>query len=361
MSVLCGHTVGAMWGLGRRAFGRRSRQWSGLAAVSLVVLAAAATAPGPLRAENLRLELPVACDMAKVCSIQKYVDHDPGPGRVDYACGRLSLDGDHGTDFRVPDYVTMEQGVAVVAAAPGVVKSTRDDMADVSVRQIGQEALGGRFAGNGVVIDHGNGWETQYSHLKRGSIAVKPGQRVATGERLGLIGLSGNTEFPHVEFTLRHRGKPVDPFVGPVPFSDCREARAPLWSAAALASLPYRPTGSLIAGFAGERPEAEAARRGRFADRRLPGDVPALVMWADLYGAMQGDRQSFRIEGPDGSVVHRAETELKESNVSWFAFSGRRRPDGGWPPGRYTGTYTLSRDGVDVVTMTATVDIDTVR
>lgn len=142
----------------------------------------------------IEFELPVACAMGKVCSIQKYVDHDPGPERVDYACGRMSLDGDQGTDFRVPDFVTMDRGVAVIAAAPGVVKSVRDGMADVSVREIGQAALGGRLAGNGVVIDHGEGWETQYSHLRQGSVAVKPGDRLDTGQRLGLFGLSGNTE-----------------------------------------------------------------------------------------------------------------------------------------------------------------------
>jgi Peptidase family M23 len=303
-------------------------------------------------------ELPVACDMATVCSIQKYVDLDPGPERMDYACGRLSKDGDNGTDFRVPDYPTMEQGIAVIASAPGVVKATRDGMADVSVRETGSDAIKGREAGNGVVIDHGNGWETQYSHLKRGSISVKPGDRVATGQQLGLIGLSGNTEFPHMEFSVRYQGRSVDPFVGLAEHFACGDPRAPLWSDAAAAQLPYRTSGPLIAGFATERPDAEAARHGQYAHDQLSATADALVFWADIYGAMAGDVQRMRIAGPDGRVVHENETVLKDNNISWFAFSGRKRPAPGWQTGRYTGTYELIRDGQAVVTMTGTVVID---
>jgi len=124
-------------------------------------------------AEALRLGLPVDCDMQNVCSIHKYVDHDPSPNRLDYACGRLSKDGDTGTDFRTPNLVVMESGVAVIAAADGVVRATRDGMDDVSVREIGHEAIRNRFAGNAVVLTHPGGWETQYSHLKRGSVTVR--------------------------------------------------------------------------------------------------------------------------------------------------------------------------------------------
>ncbi len=330
--------------------------------VGLLALLAAATVLGAATASAADLpspsfELPVACAMDKVCSIQKYFDHDPSAARMDYACGRLSLDGDTGTDFRVPDYVTMDRGVAVVAAAPGVVKATRDGMADVSVREIGHDALAGKDAGNGVVIDHGNGWETQYSHLKNGSIAVTPGERVTTGQTLGLIGLSGNTEYPHVEFTVRRDGKAVDPFVGLAPFKACGDARRPLWSKAALAQLPYHASGLLIAGFASGKPSPEPARRGAYSATELAADVPALVLWVDVFGVMKGDRQRFRIDGPDGRSIHDSETAIDANNISWFAFSGRKRPDGGWAPGTYRGTYTLSRAGQPVVTATAEVTL----
>ncbi|MEL6588115.1 MAG: M23 family metallopeptidase [Pseudomonadota bacterium] len=139
----------------------------------------------------------------------------------------------------------MRVGVAVLAAAGGVVEAVRDGMADVSVRDIGFDAVAGREAGNGVVIRHNQDCVTQYSHLKKGSVQVRPGDRVARGAVIGSIGLSGRTEFPHVEFTVRHRGEPVDPFVGiPVGVSiedapssatkkrGCEGRRAPLWTPA---------------------------------------------------------------------------------------------------------------------------------
>lgn len=301
--------------------------------------------------------LPVDCDMARECSIQKYVDHDPGPDRLDYTCGRLSKDGDHGTDFRVRDLPAMQRGIPVVAAAPGVVKAARDGMRDVSVREIGPEAVRGREAGNGVVIDHGDGWETQYSHLKQGSVQVQAGDQAIAGQQLGLIGLSGNTEFPHVEFSVRHQGRPIDPFVGMTEHFACGGPTRPLWSADALAALTYRASGALIAGFATERPVAETAREGGYGQNRLPAAAPALVFWADVWGAVAGDVQRFRISGPGGTVLHRHESVLKESNISWFAFSGIPRPPEGWRPGRYEGTYELVRGGQPVVTISESIEI----
>jgi peptidase M23-like protein len=343
------------YAVGSQFWGGSTMRW--VYGLALLTLTAALPAAG-----DISLEVPVACNMAKVCSIQKYFDLDPGLGRLDYACGRLTGDGHDGTDIRVPDFPSMDRGVAVVAAAPGTVKAVRDGMADASVSKSGsgagvQDAIAGREAGNGVVIDHGNGWETQYSHLKRGSIAVKPGDRVAVGHHLGLIGLSGQTEYPHVHFSVRSQGQSLDPFVGSAASFPCGTARRPLWSSAALAQLPYRPSGGLVAGFASERPDAETARRGAYAADELPASAPALVFWADVWGAAAGDLQRIRIESPGGQIVHHNETVLKDSNISWFAFSGRQRPSTGWQPGIYGGTYELVRDGGTVVSMSKQVTI----
>ena len=62
------------------------------------------------------------------------------------------------------------------------------------------------------VIRHGDGWETQYCHMRRGSITVLPGDRVAMGQVLGQVGMSGESEFPHLELSLRENGAVVDPF-----------------------------------------------------------------------------------------------------------------------------------------------------
>lgn len=317
-----------------------------LAAPALSLMLAAPSAV--LSAEPV-LEVPVDCEMGTVCSIQNYFDHDPGPGRLDYACGRLSYDGHDGTDIRVPDIPAMERGVFVVAAAPGVVKGTRDGMPDVDVNRIGRDALRGRHAGNGLVIDHGGGWETQYSHMRRGSISVEKGQVVATGDRLGLVGMSGRAEFPHVEFEVRYNGERVDPFVGRARFRKCGDGRRPIWSQAALQRMAYRPTGLLIAGFATGRPDPEAARLGAYNTDRISTDAEALGFWVEIFGAIQGDVQRIWIEGPDGKLVGMFESVIEESSVIWFMYSGWERPTGGWIPGAYTGTYALTRQGAVVL------------
>jgi murein DD-endopeptidase MepM/ murein hydrolase activator NlpD len=277
------------------------------------------------------------------CFIQNYYDHKQGPGRKDYACGRLSYDGHDGTDFRLRNYPAMREGTAVLAAAPGKVLRTRDGMPDINVNKIDPELIQDRKAGNGVVIEHGDGWVTQYSHLRQGSVQVEPGQKVEQGDELGLIGLSGNTEFPHVEFSVRYKGEEIDPFVGRPGFQGCGNTTDSLWTEAALKEMEYQATGLLSAGFAGQVPQADKARQGVYSP---PGmSSRALVFWVDLFGVHKGDEQQIRIAGPDGDQLVNSSEVLKKSNVSWFAYSGLRRPNAGWQQGVYKAVYELKRDG----------------
>ncbi|MGH6947191.1 MAG: M23 family metallopeptidase, partial [Kiloniellales bacterium] len=180
----------------RGSFGRSLVGGLALATAELVL-----PLPGPARAAELRFEVPVDCEIGVHCTVQNYIDHDPGPGAKDQTCGPLTYDGHDGIDIRVPTRRDMEESVPVVAAAAGVVKALRDGMEDISIRDPGADSVRGREAGNSVIVDHGDGWETQYSHMRRGSVAVEVGDRVDAGDRLGLIGLSGNTEFPHLHFS----------------------------------------------------------------------------------------------------------------------------------------------------------------
>ncbi|MET0864712.1 MAG: M23 family metallopeptidase [Nakamurella sp.] len=54
--------------------------------------------------------------------------------------------------------------------------------------------------GNHIVLDLGGGLYGFYAHLQRGSVLVKPGQRVSTGEVMAKLGNSGNTSGPHLHF-----------------------------------------------------------------------------------------------------------------------------------------------------------------
>ncbi|TNY37354.1 M23 family metallopeptidase [Thermomonospora catenispora] len=64
-------------------------------------------------------------------------------------------------------------------------------------------ALSPRFVlGNHVVLDLGDGVYAVLAHLRRGSVRVRPGQRVTAGEPIAECGNSGNSSEPHLHFQL---------------------------------------------------------------------------------------------------------------------------------------------------------------
>lgn len=330
-------------------------------AITAAAFATLALLPGSSSADEApRFDLPVACPADTGCIIRSFVDEDPGADAKDWRCGRLTYDGHKGTDIRVPDGAAMAKGVPVLAAAPGTVLRLRDGMDDVSIRVTGADAVKDREAGNSVIIDHGNGWETQYGHLRKGSIIVKPDETVTAGQPIALMGLSGNTEFTHTHFEIRHNGKPVDPYTGAEMGSGCGSAGAPLWTDRALAALPYREDAPFDAGFADAAPNEWAARAGDYAGLALTVDSPALVFWIDVLGHRAGDRQLMRLLRPDGTPVAKTDDAVDETHIQWFQFIGAKRPSNGWPPGRYRGEYSLVRDidGQPKTVLTITRDLE---
>jgi murein DD-endopeptidase MepM/ murein hydrolase activator NlpD len=57
--------------------------------------------------------------------------------------------------------------------------------------------------GNVVVIDHGDGEFSVFSHLKHQSVTVKPGDRVKAGQKIAEVGNSGDSQFPRLEYSLQ--------------------------------------------------------------------------------------------------------------------------------------------------------------
>jgi murein DD-endopeptidase MepM/ murein hydrolase activator NlpD len=63
--------------------------------------------------------------------------------------------------------------------------------------------------GNYILLYHHAGWMTLYGHLN--SIAVKPGQRVAAGERIAYSGNTGYSTGPHLHFSVFKNGRALNP------------------------------------------------------------------------------------------------------------------------------------------------------
>ncbi|MGW4500445.1 M23 family metallopeptidase [Micromonospora sp. NPDC004336] len=72
--------------------------------------------------------------------------------------------------------------------------------------------------GISVVIDHGNGYLTQYAHLSTAKVGV--GDKVGAGETIGLEGSTGDSTGPHLHFEV-HQGQMWNQ-IDPAPFLRAR-------------------------------------------------------------------------------------------------------------------------------------------
>jgi hypothetical protein len=303
-----------------------------------------------------QLALPIDCAPGVDCWVLRYVDHEPGPGVRDYMCGSLTGDGHKGTDIAIRDLAAMAAGVEVRAATAGVVDAVRDGVADVSINEGGSQAIAGKECGNGIRLAHDDGWTTWYCHLRRGSLMVKEGDRVEAGQPLALVGLSGETSFPHLHFDVRHDERAVDPFVGVTPA--CGPGGQPMWAPEVMDQLAYQPVVLINAGFATAAPDKEDVRRGWHQLTALPVASPALVLWAEGYWIAAGDRVSFRVRGPDGAILVERVIPADDAQQRWLGFAGAARPGDAWPAGTYAGEVVLERataDGPLRVTLNPTV------
>ncbi|NKJ20779.1 hypothetical protein FHW85_001285 [Dyella sp. SG609] len=96
-------------------------------------------------------------------------------------------------------------GAEVIAVADGVVRDTRDGEQEhkpLSPQPEPSSLTADGLFGNYVVLELQPGVFATYAHLKKGSVKVKPGDRVHRGQSLGQLGQSGNSAAPHLHFQL---------------------------------------------------------------------------------------------------------------------------------------------------------------
>jgi hypothetical protein len=100
-------------------------------------------------------------------------------------------------------------GADLISVARGVVVRTQDGIADNvpvgSLPPFSFETVGGNY----VVVDIGGGHFAFYAHLQPGSLRVRVGDRVTQGQVLGLLGNSGNSDFPHLHFHVTDSPSPL--------------------------------------------------------------------------------------------------------------------------------------------------------
>jgi Peptidase family M23 len=270
----------------------------------------------------LELEQPIDCEMGTHCFIQNYVDKEAGEAWKDYTCGILTYDKHKGTDFRVRNLADMRTGVDVTASASGTVQRVRNNMPDVDARQTNPESYKDKECGNGVVIEHGDGWETQYCHMMQGSVIVEKGQHVKTGQKLGQVGLSGKTMFPHVHLSVRHNGEHLDPFTRTAMETGCDLDRTDsLWSEQARKKLPYISTALLNMGIVDKVPKPEEVRSEHYRDDTISKASQYLIVWFDIMGVRKGDQLQLTITRPQGKE-QLFEEIIEKPKALYFFYAG---------------------------------------
>jgi Peptidase family M23 len=88
-------------------------------------------------------------------------------------------------------------GTEVLAVADGTIAAAVDDTSDRTAQPVPPESASGNY----VALDVGGGRFAFYEHLQQGSIVVKAGQRVSSGDVIAKLGSSGSTSIgPHLHF-----------------------------------------------------------------------------------------------------------------------------------------------------------------
>ncbi|WP_454561481.1 M23 family metallopeptidase [Mycobacterium haemophilum] len=112
--------------------------------------------------------------------------------------------GDKTTNESYVDY-----GSPVYAVADGTVTSTMDTI-DANVPGIlpaSDPVLAAKLTvenidGNHIIMDIGDGVYAMYAHFIKGSLLVKPGDKVKKGQQIASLGNTGNSNAPHLHFQL---------------------------------------------------------------------------------------------------------------------------------------------------------------
>ncbi|MEM7218451.1 MAG: M23 family metallopeptidase [Pseudomonadota bacterium] len=254
-------------------------------------------------AREVRLGWPVQMPESNLregqAGVSSYVDLDAAfPDALrDYACGMRTYDTAAGYNHQGVDiaswpypWQTMaEDGLEVVAAAPGTIVVKQDGQPDDSC------AFGEGADWNGMVIEHADGSQAIYGHMKRDSLNRKAvGDQVVAGETLGQVGSSGNSTGPHLHFEfIDPSGAVVDPYQGECGTSDGHWRAQPAYAQPRINAVTIGSAAPMIGGCNGtERPHEQ---------REFQPNDPVYIT-AFMVDQEQGQSAQLELYTPSGEL-----------------------------------------------------------
>lgn len=313
-------------------------------------------------AETPQFIFPAACTYGQDCWAVNYVDVDPSEKSIkDFKCNPKSYNDHNGTDFALGSITRMNEGVDVLAAAAGKVLRLRDGESDAfktpeDLEKIRKET---RECGNGVVLDHGNGLQTIYCHMKKGSIVVKSNEKLTAGQKIGQIGQSGLAEFPHLHFGVMWESGNIDPYTGMMDMDGCGKMKNSLWAAGL--PMSYEPAVIFDGGFQNTPPDFLAIQKGDETPKtEIVQSSAALVFWSGFYNVEAGDNITLQILDPEGQEFNVRHEMVEKTRARQYYFTGRKIGNVQLKIGTYKGIATLTRatkDRQDAVTRTKTFEV----
>jgi Peptidase family M23 len=120
---------------------------------------------------------------------------------------------DHGLAYRTDGKKPEDwfgYGADILAVAPGTVVEVVRDLPNATPGKNPEGLTIAQIAGNRVIIDMGSGYYAMYAHLVPGSIPLHVGDYVRQGQKLGLLGNTGNSSGPHLHFQIMDRPSSLD-------------------------------------------------------------------------------------------------------------------------------------------------------
>ena len=271
--------------------------------------------------------------------ITQYTDIEPGGNIIDYNDGNLTRNNHLGLNVGPLTFEDMDNDWSVYAAANGVVVSTHDGEFDrnTNFNSSGQT--------NFIVIDHGNGWSTQYSNLRSDSVGVALGQTVSAGQEIAMLGASGNADGPALEFNVLHHGRHVETLMNSSTFWVDPPAypydQTRLIDTALFNSLLYTPSANhLLEG---------ASTNDQMADADF--QEPAVYAW--IAGLQTDNVVQFRWRTPNGGLYF-TDTQVITADTPWTIRSSKAvlpfDPElGTWRAEVYVNSFLLGTQPIEIV------------